>query len=342
MLKKGNNYNLILLIIASLLILFWVENYSPRLFRYLFLLLGINIIFAVSLNITNGWTNIFSLGVGGIVLAAAYPAAYLTLSPAFKRDMVNLQLPNFLLNYQYPFILALIVGGIVGSLIGIILCLPSLRVHGLYFAMLSLGLNYILIYVIRSTPDITNAARGLRQFPHYTNAWWVGGIAFLLIYIAFRLKNSNLGRAFIAIGKDQVLAEHMGINLIKYKLLSFGLSNFFIALGGILHIHLILNLYPRTYDINWVFVIVTMIVLGGLGSITGAIIGAFVITIFSEIIAPLEGGFVLFGLIEFPRMLGISTILLSLTVLLVLIFKPKGIMGEEEISWQYIKNIISK
>ena len=164
-------------------LLFAAEKLLPSFWLTLLLLFGINTILAVSLNITNGWANLFSIGHGGIMLVGGYAAAFLTLPVAFKRDLLDLALPAAILNNQVPFLPALLIGGIAGALFGVILALPAMRLKGLYFLLATLGLNFITITIVENIPEITNGPMGLRQFPAHTNIWWVWGIAFLLIVI---------------------------------------------------------------------------------------------------------------------------------------------------------------
>jgi len=302
----------------------------------LFLLFGINVILAISLNVINGWIGFFSIGHGGIMLVGAYTAAFLTLSPSLKEGILDLHLPAFILNIQLPLLPALLIGGIFGVVAGVVLVLPALRLRGMYFCAGTLGFNIIATTIAENLPDVTNGAMGLRQFPSYTNIWWVWGIAIFLIYITLMLKKSYIGRAFISIGKDQCLAEHMGINLLKYKIYAFGFSAFFTAIGAILWVHLILNLFPRAFDLILVFSVVTMIVIGGMGSVSGSIIGAAIVTLFTETLAPIEEGFNFFGF-QVPQALGLTTILLGVLLIVVLIKKPEGIMGEREISLNFFK-----
>lgn len=306
----------------------------------LFLLFGINVILAISLNIINGWIGFFSIGHGGIMLVGAYVAAFLTLPTSFKEGIINLHLPAFILNIQIPLLPALLIGGIFGTITGIILVLPAIRLRGFYFCAGTLGFNIIMTTLAENLPNITNGAMGLRGFPAYTNIWWVWGIAIFLIYITLMLKKSYIGRAFISIGKDQCLAEHMGINLLKYKIYAFGISAFFTSIGAILWVHLILNLFPTAFDLTFVFSVVTMIVIGGMGSISGSIIGAAIVTLFTEVLAPIEEGFNFFGF-QVPQALGLTTILLGILLIVVLIKKPEGIMGEREIFLKLFKEKIN-
>jgi branched-chain amino acid transport system permease protein len=340
-LGKKTLLNYLVYIVSIIIILYVLNAFLHGFWLMLFLLLGINIILAISLTITNSWINFFSVGHGGIMLAGAYAAALLTMPPYLKKDVLGLQLPLFILNLQIPFLPALIIGGIVGTIFGVFLVLPSLRLRGFYFCTGTLGFSFIMTTIAENMPNITNGAMGLRQFPAYTNVWWVWGIAILAIYIALRIKRSYIGRALIAVGKDQDLAEHIGINLLKYKTIAFCLSSFFAALAGVLWVHLILNLFPRAFTLNLIFQIVAMIVIGGMGSISGAVIGAVIITFFSHLLSPLEEGFSFLG-IAFPRMLGITTILVGILLIAVLIFKREGIMGENEFSIKLIRNWVRR
>lgn len=316
------------------------ERFLPGFWLTLLLLFGINTILAVSLNITNGWANLFSLGHGGVMLVGGYAAAFLTLPVSFKQDLLNLTLPSIVSSNQVPFLPALLAGGVAGMVFGVILALPAMRLKGLYFILATLGFNFITITIVENIPEITNGPMGLRQFPAHTDIWWVWGIALILIYMALRLRKSYFGRALIAMGQDQDFAEHIGVNLLKYKVYAFAFSSFFTAVGGILWIHLILNLYPRVFGLHLVFNVVTMIVIGGLGSITGAIIGAAIITGFTEILAPLEEGFGFLGVVEVPRMLGLTTLMLAAFLLLILIVRPEGIMGNREPNFRRLKNVL--
>jgi branched-chain amino acid transport system permease protein len=330
----------ILVISLFFLTFYLLEKILSGFWLTLFLLFGINVILAISLNIINGWIGFFSIGHGGIMLVGAYVAAFLTLPTSFKKGIINLHLPAFILNIQIPLLPALLIGGIFGTITGIILVLPAIRLRGFYFCAGTLGFNIIMTTLAENLPNITNGAMGLRGFPAYTNIWWVWGIATFLIYITLMLKKSYIGRAFISIGKDQCLAEHMGINLLKYKIYAFGISAFFTSIGAILWVHLILNLFPAAFSLTFVFTVVTMIVIGGMGSVSGSIIGAAIVTLFTDTLAPLEEGFSFLGF-QVPQALGLTTILLGILLIVVLIKKPEGIMGEREIFHKLFKEKIS-
>jgi len=331
--------SLLIMAIILTVIMYFVDGHLSGFWKTLLMLFGINIIFAVSLNITNSWINFFSIGHGGIILAGIYFAAFFTLPPSFKNGIVHLHLPEYVLNTQWTLFPALLAGSLFGALVAVLLAFPALRLKSFYFCAGSLGFAIIVTNIAENIRSITNGPAGLWQFPAYTNIWWVWGIAAVIVYVALTLKRSALGRAFIAIGRDQDLAEHMGINLLKYKIIAFALSGFIATCGGILWVHLIRTVSPGTFGLTFMFDIVAMMVIGGMGSISGAVIGAGVITFFLEVLAPIEEGFTLLGF-QIPPFLGFTTILLGVLFIIVLIKKPEGIMGERELSFKAISRIL--
>jgi branched-chain amino acid transport system permease protein len=326
-------------IIIGLCILFVLlalaQNFLAGYYLRLVVLFGINIILTVSLNITNGYAGIFSLGHGGIMLAAGYASVLLTLPVDYKQRMLHL--PLWLENAHLPFIPAMIVGSFVAVLVSIVLILPAFRLRGHYFILASIGINIIMTTIAENIPSITHGAMGLRNIPAYTTIWWVYGIVVLLIYTIWILMHSKFGRAFVSIGKDQRLAETLGINLVRHKIYAFMVSSFFTGLGGILWTHLILTLSPTSFSLFVVFQIVMMMVIGGIGSLTGSIVGAAIITVFTELLAPLQEGIKLFG-IQFPPMFGLVQVLLAVFLILVMIYRPVGLTGGKEFSFSKISN----
>jgi branched-chain amino acid transport system permease protein len=317
------------------LLLFGVDRLFPPYYHHLFVLFGINIILTVSLNITNGFTGLFSLGHGGLMLAAGYASAYLTMPVWWKA--AHLSLPSWLTNAHWPFFLALIVGGLVATLFGFVLTAPSFRLKGHYFMLMTLGFNIIMVSVGENLIAFTNGAKGMCPIPTYTNLWWVFGIVAFLVYFVLRLKRSKLGRAMIAVGKDQTLAETMGISASRAKMAAFAISSFFTGVGGVLLVHVIGNLFPTHFGLDIVFDVVMMLIIGGMGSVTGSILGAAIVTGFVELLSPIQEGFTLFGF-AFPRMFGLVQLLFAVALILILVFRPYGIMGERELSLRSLGN----
>ena len=293
------------------------------------ILFGINAIVCLGVSITNSYTNIFSLGFGGIMLIAAYTTSLLTLPVRYKSAF--LQLPLWLENAQWPFVPALIMAGIVAVLSSVVLVLPAFRLRGHYFILASIGVNIVMSNLAINLRAWTHGPLGIRNVPFYTNIWWVYGILFLTIFFVWKLMRSRFGRAFVAIGKDQTLASVLGINVVRYKIYSFIIGSFIVGIGGALWVHHIGAMHPRVFGLLFVFQIIAMLAIGGPGTISGAILGAAIITCFTQLARPIQEGFNLFGL-EVPPLIGLIQVFIALIIILVMIYRPQGLLGRYEIT----------
>ncbi|WP_444659619.1 branched-chain amino acid ABC transporter permease [Caproiciproducens sp. R2] len=269
----------------------------------------INIIMAVSLNLVTGLLGQLVLGHAGFMLVGAYAAGLFTLHS-------GLPLP-------VAFPIALVLGGLVAALFGVIIGVPALRLKGDYLAIITLGFGEI-IRVIANNLTITNGAKGLYGIDslnsrHNLTAMftYMFFIAVLTIFISFTFGTSRHGRAVISIREDEIAAEASGINTTYYKLLAFILAAFFAGVAGGLYAHQIGLIDPSKFDFNRSVEILVMVVLGGMGSITGSIISAGVLTVLPEALR----GFASY------RML-----LYSIVLICVMLFRPTGLLGRSEFS----------
>ena len=311
------------------LLLYGAHRLLPSYYHLLLLLFGVNVTLTVALNITNGFTGLFSLGHGGLMLVASYAAALLTMPVWWKS--AHLSLPDWLTNAHWGLFPALIVGGIVSTLFGLLLTAPSFRLKGSYFMLMTLGFNIIMVSLGENLASWTNGAKGMCPIPRLANFWWVFGVAVFVVYFALKLKGSRLGRTLIAVGKDATLAETMGINVARAKMTAFGISSFFTGVAGILMVHIIGNLFPNHFGLSLVFDVVIMLIIGGMGSITGSVMGAAIVTAFVELLSPLQEGIVILGH-KLPRMFGLVEVVFAVLLIVILIFRPYGIMGERELT----------
>ena len=269
----------------------------------------INVILAVSLNIVTGLLGQLVLGHAGFMLVGAYAAALFTLHS-------NLPLP-------VAFPIGLVLGGLAAALSGVIIGVPALRLKGDYLAIITLGFGEI-IRVIANNLTITNGAKGLYGIQSLNSRFdltamfsYVFFIAILAIFISFTFGTSRHGRAVIAIREDEIAAEASGINTTYYKLLAFILAAFIAGVAGGLYAHQIGIIDPSKFDFNRSTEILVMVVLGGMGSITGSIISATVLTILPEVLR---------GFSDY-RML-----LYSIVLICVMLFRPTGLLGRSEFS----------
>lgn len=299
---------------------------------------AIFVVFAVSYNLINGVTGQFSLGPNAFAAVGAYTAALLTLSPAEKEiSFIIDPLIWPLSEIQAPFIVALAAGALFAALLGFLMGFPVFRVRGDYLAIVTLGFGEVVVVVATNTQSITNGPLGLKAIADYTNLWWAWGAALVTIFIITRLVRSSYGLALKAIKFDEAAAESIGINTFWHKIMSFTISAFFAGLGGGLLAHLITTISPTLFTFFLTFNILIMIVLGGLGSTTGAVIAAVMITWGGEALRFVEEPMI-FGSVEIPGIPGMRMVIFSFLLVIMMIFARRGLMGSAEFSWDWIIN----
>jgi len=298
-------------------------------------LIGINIALVVSLNLTNGFCGVFSLGHAGFMAVGAYVSALLSL-PLAKKAVVLPDLPAWLAGIELGFLPSLVIGGLAASLCALIIGYPVLRLRGHYLAVATLGFMVIVQVSITQLQTFTRGARGINGLPPYTDVWWVWGFAVITIFVVWRIVNSAYGRGMLAIREDDLAAESMGVNLTLHKLLAFCVGAFFAGIGGSLWGHLITVINPLSYSYDRTFMLVVMSAVGGMSSITGGVIGATLMTFVPEMLRNLEVGITIGGM-SIPPLYGISQIVLAVTLIVVLILRPRGIAGKWEFSWDLLR-----
>jgi len=238
--------------------------------------IGINIILAVSLNLINGYTGQFSLGHAGFMAVGAYTAAVITNQFG--------QLNSFASGAV--FLVALIAGGLLAAITGLLVGLPTLRLRGDYLAIVTLGFGEI-IRVIFQNMNAVGAARGLSVMHGWTNFFWTFGFAAVTVYVVVALVHSTYGRGFIAVRDDEVAAEAMGVNTTKYKVTAFVVGAFFAGIAGGLYAHAKQFISPGGFNFMESIAIVVMVILGGMGNTPGVILAAILLTILPEVLRPI-------------------------------------------------------
>jgi branched-chain amino acid transport system permease protein len=208
---------------------------------------------------------------------------------------------------------AALAAGFAGLLVGI----PSLRLRGDYLAIVTLGFGEIIRVLILNI-NAVGAARGFLGIPELSNFFWVYLFALLTVVVVYNLVNSSYGRAFISIRDDEIAAEAMGIDTTRFKVMSFVISSMFAGIAGGLFAHFTAFLSPNTFQFTTSFYLIIMIVVGGMGSIEGAILGAILITVTLEVFRE-------FGAFRFVNF--------AVLLVLVMLFRPQGIVG----SWNLFR-----
>jgi branched-chain amino acid transport system permease protein len=314
--------------------------------------IGINVILAVSLNLVNGFTGQFSIGHAGFMAVGGYTAAALTYYGSFLLWGTT-QFRGGVLSFSQGverfsgglfgagdllFVGACLTGGLVAGACGLVVGLPSLRLRGDYLAIVTLGFGEIFRVLLQQTKDVyftaeevartpapllathLGGALGFTGIPFYTTLFWVYLAVGILLILSFRLKRSSYGRALLSIREDETAAEAMGIPTTRYKVQAFVLAAFFAGIAGALFAHLVgTTLNPRELGFQKSFDIVIMVVLGGMGSISGSALAATILTILPEALRAVA---------EY-RM-----IVYALALILMMILRPQGLFGVHEV-WDY-------
>ena len=266
--------------LAASFIFYLASDYIDPYWLHIITLVGINVILAVSLNLINGYTGQFSLGHAGFMAIGAYTAAAVTMF-AGPKAFPLLGGPESGFAIGTVFFMALVAGGLVASVAGLIVGGPSLRLKGDYLAIVTLGFGEIIRVIFRNI-DSLGGALGLTGIPPYTNVFWTYGFAALTIYTVLALVHSTYGRGFLAVHDDEIAAEAMGINTTKYKIIAFIVGAFFAGIAGGLFAHQTLAIDPKGFDFMKSIEIVLFVILGGMGNTIGVIAAAVLLTILTE------------------------------------------------------------
>lgn len=272
------------------------------------ILICINIILAVSLNLINGFTGQFSLGHAGFMSIGAYMSAILTL------------------DYHMPFLVSLVCGGLLAALFGFLIGLPTLRLKGDYLAIATLGLGEIIRIVLLNT-EYVGGASGLSGIPAKTTWTWVFFVTVVTVLLVQNFVRSTHGRACIAIRENEIAAESMGINTTVYKVIAFVVGAFFAGVGGALYAHKFYVINPTSFNFMKSFEILVIVVLGGLGSTTGSIVGAILLTTLYTLLQ------------DYPEL---RMIIYSLLLIVMMIFRPGGLLGTKEFAYSAISKLLGR
>ncbi|MEA4849820.1 MAG: branched-chain amino acid ABC transporter permease [Clostridiaceae bacterium] len=336
--KRNTIFTLAALIVLGILLIIANNVLDTYILRILNLC-AIYTILGVSMNLINGFTGLFSLGHAGFMAVGAYTAAMLTMPLATKQmNFFLAPLISPLDKIVWPFLPSLLLAGLLSALIAFFIGAPVLRLKGDYLAIATLGFGEIIRVIFTNIQNVTNGALGLKSIPQTTNIWWSFGMALVTIFILISLINSSYGRAFKAIREDEIAAESMGIYLFKHKIWSFVIGAFFAGIGGGLLGNLIGAIDPLMFRFTTTYNILLIIVLGGMGSITGTVISAFIITIAQEGLRFLDEAMIP----GIPALPGLRMVVFSVLLMVVVLFFRTGLMGTREFSWDKLFRFFTK
>jgi len=297
--------------------------------------LAIFIILVEALNLASGFTGVFSLGHIGFMAIGAYTGAILTLPLRTKAEYLP-NLPGWLSGvhldmavgpFPLGFLVATLVAGLIVMVVAGLVGAVLLRLSGHFVAVATLGFLVIVRVILFNADEITRGSRTFSNVTPYTNLWWAWGWAVVAIYVAWRLKFSGYGREMFAQKGDRWAARSIGISILRPRLVAFVVSAFLTAVAGSLYAHFITSFSPTVFYFDLTFRVITMLVVGGMGSVSGSVIGVIVVLALAEALRRVEEATLLYGL---------GGILLAAFFLAVIIFRPDGILGARELSLERV------
>ena len=303
---------------------------------------------AVSMNMLNGFTGLFSLGQAGFMLIGAVVYGVLTNDVA-KREMLYMYVEGgvspLVAKVHVGFFAAIILGGLAAALCAWLIGKPVLKLKSDYLAIATLGFAEIVRAVVQSKElaPITNGSNMIKNIPSFTTVMFPLSAVTICIAIIVLLLNSTYGRAFKAIREDEIAAEAMGINLAHHKLLSFVISSFFAGVSGALYAMFLTMVQAKGFTIAMTYEFLLIVVIGGIGSITGSVIGSFLYVASSEWWLRFLDNETYIGSFKVPFLrTGFRMLIFSIIIMVVVLFYRRGIMGNNEFSWDAIFGLFKR
>ncbi|WP_456433670.1 branched-chain amino acid ABC transporter permease [Nitratifractor sp.] len=321
----------LLLIIAAVLLIGWANRHYDSYTLSILNNIGIFAILALSYNLINGVTGQFSLEPNGFVAIGAYFTALFLLPADAKTDMFALVDPApLVLSMHAGFIPAVISGGIAAMFIALLLSFPVFRVRGDYLAIVTLGFGFIIRIFALNNPAYTNGAMGLNDIPSTADFLWIGITALITFVVMLHIVYSRYGRAMKAVRDDEDAATAMGINTFKIKTIAFMTSAFFEGVGGGLLASFLTTITPDQFSFLLTFQLLIIIVLGGLGSMSGTLLATILVMGSMEWLRFLDDDMVIFGWHTGAHP-GMRMVVFSILLIIMMLFARKGLFGDKEL-----------
>jgi len=300
----------------------------------------INALLVISMGLADGFTGVFSLGHVGFVAVGAYVSGVISLTPANKESYLP-DLPGWIAAIHLGFLPSTIVAGLICVVLAFLVGGPLMRLSGHFVSVATLGFLIIVNVVLVNSDTYTRGARTFTGVPLDTTLPWAMGWLVVGMIVLARIVYSPKGRAWRAVREDTIAAQAIGISVLPTRLSAFVIGAFFAGVGGSLYGHYLGSFSPKSFYYAYTFSLISMLVIGGMQSLTGSVVGVIIVTLLSELLRNLERGFDL-GFITVPPVYGGSQIVLGVIFILIMIFRPSGVMGDIELSFGRIAALLHR
>lgn len=284
----------------------------------------------IGLYVFVGNSGVFSFGHVAFMAIGGYISAILTILPAKKH--VALKLPMLLEAAQLPGPLAMLIAVAVAGLVALAVALPFMRLRGIALPMATFAVLVIVYVVALNWTAVTGGRQALVGLPRYTDLWVAFGCASIALIVAAAYGRTRHGLALRCSRESEVAAAATGIDVERERLIAFVISAMIVAMGGVLFAHFLGTMTANTFFLDLTFVTLTMLVVGGMRSLTGACAGVAVVSIVSELFRSIERGIDL-GVFTLEAPPGLQEIALALVLLIILVTRPHGLVGDWELAW---------
>lgn len=322
---RGAALTALLPIVIAILVVAFGSGAQERILN-LFL---INVILVIGLQVFMGNSNVVNLGHISFMGIAGYMAAILSIPVAIKKTIIP-NAPFALATFQLGPVEAAVLAVLVAMLIALIVGIVIVRESGISATILTLALLVIVHTILANWVELTRGMRALYGVPMTINTWLVLAVTVAVIFLGRWFRDSSVGLQLRASGESLIAAESSGVNVRLLRLVAWVLSAGVVAVGGVLYVYLIGSVSPKSFYFDTTLLTLAMLILGGMNSISGAVIGVIVVTAGFEIMRYFESSPVILG-VKLPEFLGLTGFFLGLIIVLSMALRPKGMVGTDEI-----------
>lgn len=323
------NSTLVILLAPLLVLALLTQLFADLLVNRIITVLFINLVLVCGLQIFMGNSGILSFSHIGFMGIGAYASVLFSMTPQAKA----MTLPNLypiMQTVHVPFLVAVLIGACIATLVAAVLIYPLMRLSDAAAVISMFALLVIIQVVLVHWSVVTNGPRTLFGVDFRTTLWVAVGFGMLAVVIAYYFKDSNLGLMLRATRDDRYAAGSIGINMVNVRWRSFLLSAFLAGFGGGLWAHFITSFSPYAFYLSETFAILTMLVVGGPGGVSGAVLGTVVVTFVHEGLRQIENNVNLNG----GNLVGFTEVFLATALIVILIARPGGVMGSRELRWR--------
>ena len=292
----------------------------------------VNLSAVVALYVFMGNSGILNFSTTGFMAIGAYTSALLTMLPGMKQTFLP-DLPVFLANAHVSPLAGALAAGALAAVVGVAVGWPLMRLSGIAAGIATLSLLIICYIVLGNWTSVTGGQQSLMGLPSYVGRWTAGLSAIAIVAVAFLYQETRWAIALRALREDEVAARASGIHVVRTRLIAFVLSAFLAGVTGALYGHFLGTLRIENFYFDLTFLLISMLVVGGMRSLTGAVLGALTLSLIAEALRLAEIGIPISGGATLAAPAGLGDVVLAALMLLIILFRPRGITGGREIAW---------